>query len=183
MKSMITSREKENFSKISDVDFSICFFGSWRKKIIETTFRKMITVHATIDPAIPAKFDRRAPSAGPMRNQSPNIAPMSPIFLVRESFDEISDIYACTTQNPAHPRPPIHRDMRNTIEKNPNPHQRVVAWTDIIGACQTANSIIIYQRRFSDEVMTSIFLRPYLSESPQNTSHPINIPSAYIPCV
>jgi hypothetical protein len=50
--------------------------------------------------------------AGPMRNAIPNAAPMSHIFFALSSGLDISDIYACITQNHAPQSPPTKRAKR-----------------------------------------------------------------------
>lgn len=53
------------------------------------------------------KLARIPPIAGQIRNAVPKAAPIIPIFFVFSAGAEISDIYACTTQNPAPPIPAI----------------------------------------------------------------------------
>ena len=165
MKSMITSFEKENFSKKSAFSSSTCFFGSSRKNIIAKTLMSRAITQASIVPDIPTYSKRIAPSAGPTRNQRPNIAPMSHIFFVRFAWEEISDIYACMTPNPAPPSHPINRELRNTREKMVNPSQMLSGIPPAMGSDHTDISMIIKEERLSIDVIESIFFLPCVSES------------------
>ena len=68
-------------------------------------------------PSIPKKVASTPQRAGPMRNADPKAAPISPIFFARVSEVEISEIQACTTQNP----PPAIPDIKRAKRQSPNP--------------------------------------------------------------
>ena len=60
---------------------------------------------------------RSHPIAGHTRNANPNAAPMSPIFFVRSLGADISEIYACTTPNPAPPSPQMIRETMKSKKR------------------------------------------------------------------
>jgi hypothetical protein len=81
-----------------------------------------------------------AESAGPTRNARPNAAPIIPIFLARVSGVEISDIYACITENPD-PHTPLN--IRET--KNIKNQRLIPEMSDPSGTTDHENSLTLSQ--------------------------------------
>ena len=81
-----------------------------------TKFTAIASIHPIMTYCIP-HLERSPPIAGPMRNARPKAAPISHIFFVFSAGLDISDIYACTTPNPAPPSPEIKRAAIKTINK------------------------------------------------------------------
>jgi hypothetical protein len=95
----------------STISFT-CLVGSMSLKYIHKRLSVISHIARSMMPSIPKNFASIPQSAGQTKKAVPNAAPISPIFLARVSFVEISEIYACTTPKPAPPVQDIRREKR-----------------------------------------------------------------------
>jgi hypothetical protein len=114
-------------------------------------FSAIAKIHQIITYSIP-HLDKSPPIAGPIKNASQKAAPISHIFFVLSAGWEISDIYACTTPNPAPQRPEIKRAIIKIINKILFSKERICV--------DRLRYSTIYPRRFSHDVITRRFFRP-----------------------
>jgi hypothetical protein len=99
------------------------------------------------------------------------------MFFVLSAGEEISEIYACMTQNPAPHSHPIIRDTMKSRKRNETPANSAEALTCIVRLRKRR----INPSRLSPEVYTSIRLRPYVSESFPKKSPQMKVPIAENP--
>lgn len=118
-------------------------------------FTAIATIHPAMTYSIP-KPERIHPIAGHTRNASPNAAPMSPIFFVFSAGVDISEIYACITQNPAPPSPVTIRERMKRI--NPRLYPAILPVPEM--RLERLIKRNIYPMRLSPEVNMSIYFRP-----------------------
>ena len=112
-------------------------------------FNAIAMIHPMMTYSIP-HFERSPPIAGPIRNARPKAAPIKPIFFVFSSGFEISEIYACTTQNPA-PQSPETKRAPMKIRKS------VYVSKGREKLFERLRYKIVYPRRLSPDVSMRIF--------------------------
>jgi hypothetical protein len=93
---------------------------------IDNTLISMTILQRMMILGIVVNLARIPPIAGHMRNAKPNAAPMRPIRFAFSLGAEISEIYACITQNQAPQSHHINREIRNNPKIGVNPSKILV---------------------------------------------------------